>query len=30
MSKSEIQEWRRLTVILDQSLGQGVDTNELE
>ena len=42
MSKSESQEWGRLTVILEQSLGkantvrltkslgQAVDTNELE
>ena len=30
MSKSECQEWGRLTVILEQSLGQAVYTNELE
>ena len=30
MSYSEIQEWGRLTVRLVKSLGQGVDTNELE
>jgi hypothetical protein len=28
MSKSEIQEWGRLTVRLVKSLGQAVDTNE--
>jgi hypothetical protein len=30
MSKSESQEWGRLTVILVNSLGQTVDTHELE
>jgi hypothetical protein len=30
MSYSESQEWGRLTVRLEQSLGQAVDTNELE
>jgi hypothetical protein len=30
MSKSKIQEWGRLTVRLVKSLGQAVDTNELE
>ena len=30
MSKSESQEWGILTVRLVQSLGQAVDTNELE
>jgi hypothetical protein len=30
MSKSESQEWGRLTVRLVKSLGQAVDTNELE
>ena len=30
MSKSEIQEWERLTVIIEQSLGQAVYTNEFE
>ena len=30
MSKSESQEWGRLTVRLANILGQGVDTNELE
>jgi hypothetical protein len=30
MSKSESQEWGRLTVRLVQSLGQAVATNELE
>jgi hypothetical protein len=30
MSKSEIQEWGRLTVRLAKSFGQAVDTNELE
>ena len=30
MRKSESQEWERLTVRLLKSLGQAVDTNELE
>ena len=30
MSKSESQEWGRLIVRLVKSLGQAVDTNELE
>ena len=30
MSKSEGQEWGRLTVKLVKLLGQAVDTNELE
>ena len=30
MSKSESQEWGRLTVKLSKSLGQAVYTNELE
>ena len=30
MSYSEIQEWGRLTARLVKSLGQGVDTNELQ
>jgi hypothetical protein len=30
MSKSESQEWGRLTVRLVKSLGQAVDTNVLE
>ena len=30
MSKSESQEWGRLTVSLVKSLGQAVETNELE
>ena len=30
MSSSESQEWGRLTVRLVKSLGQVVDTNELE
>jgi hypothetical protein len=30
MRKSESQEWGRLTVRLEQSLGQVVETNELE
>ena len=30
MSLSESQEWERLTVRLEQSFGQLVDTNELE
>ena len=30
MRKSESQEWGRLTVRLEQSLGQAVDTNEEE
>jgi hypothetical protein len=30
MSKSEIHEWGRLTVRLVKSLGQTVDTNNLE
>jgi hypothetical protein len=30
MRKSESQEWGRLTVRLIKSLGQAVDTNELE
>ena len=30
MSQSESQEWGRLTVRLAKSLGQAVDTNELE
>jgi hypothetical protein len=30
MSKSEMQEWGRLTVRISKSLGQAVDTNELE
>jgi hypothetical protein len=30
MSKSESQAWGRLTVRLVKSLGQAVDTNELE
>jgi hypothetical protein len=30
MSKSESQEWRRLTVRLVTSLGQALGTNELE
>jgi hypothetical protein len=30
MSWSESQEWRRLTVRLDKSFGQAVDTNDLE
>ena len=30
MSKSESQEWGRLTVNLVKSLDQAVDTNELE
>jgi hypothetical protein len=30
MSKGESQEWGRLTVRLVKSLGQAVDTNELE
>ena len=30
MSKSESQEWGRLTVRLVKSLGQAVDTNDLE
>ena len=30
MSSSESQEWGGLTVRLEQSLGQVVDTNELE
>ena len=30
MRKSESQEWGRLTVRLEQSLGQVVDTNEEE
>jgi hypothetical protein len=30
MSKSECQEWGRLTVRLIKSVGQTVDTNELE
>ena len=30
MSQSETQEWGRLTVGLVKSLGQAVDTNELE
>jgi hypothetical protein len=30
MRWSESQEWGRLTVRLDKSFGQAVDTNELE
>ena len=30
MSKSESQKWGKLTVRLVMSLGQAVDTNELE
>ena len=30
MRKSESQEWGRLTVTLVQSLGQALDTNDLE
>jgi hypothetical protein len=30
MSKSQSHEWGRLTVRLVKSLGQAVDTNELE
>jgi hypothetical protein len=30
MSQSESQDWGRLTVKLVKSLGQAVDTNELE
>jgi hypothetical protein len=30
MSSNESQEWGRLRVRLEQSLGQAVDTNELE
>jgi hypothetical protein len=30
MSWSESQEWGRITVRLEKSFGQGVDTHELE
>jgi hypothetical protein len=30
MSKSESQAWGRLTVRLEKSIGQAVNTNELE
>jgi hypothetical protein len=30
MNQSESQEWGRLTVRLEKSLGQAVDANELE
>jgi hypothetical protein len=30
MNQSESQEWGRLTIRLEKSLGQAVDANELE